>query len=127
MQAYITTDLNNPEILIIEIRTQAPPQGYICLAPMGEELEWLDIVDTDEDQFGYSTKVAIVNVERKAQILEARENERLLLLQQEAEKIAEAERLKAQVAAFAEMNEKELEKNAAQVLKELTKLLKVAL
>lgn len=94
MKTYITYDLNDPTKLKIESRTQPPPQGFICLAPEGEELEWLDIVDVKEDENSPATKMAIINMDKKHEVLAAR-----------AKLIADNEWIEKRQAEYPSLNE----------------------
>lgn len=70
---YVQKDLNDPSILKLENRT-APDVNTVCVAPEGEDVAWLDIVDNiDEITSEVVGKKAVVNEVTKAQVLADRQ------------------------------------------------------
>jgi hypothetical protein len=65
MKFFVQKDLNDPSILKIEKRTHSD-LNTVCLAPEGENIDWLDIVDDAGSPFG---KKAVINSSKKTTTL----------------------------------------------------------
>ena len=108
MKRMIVKDLNNPEILKIEVRSQMP-QKFVCFCPESAEIDELNIIDDIDQMTGEIIgKKAVICPKKCA------EKEAAKLADEEAEK----NRLQQRADKIAALKE-----NGSQDVKDLLELL----